>query len=90
MQWTFIAPAVEVLRPPVVCNPEIPLINQANVSEPVFPSVLIEHSPHNRTFVEVDEDDLPADLPIEPLYCYYPEYLYLGATLPMRLLRARG
>jgi hypothetical protein len=83
-QRTFIAPAVEVLRPPVVRNPEIPLINQANASEPVFPSVLIEHSPRSRTFVEVDEDDLPADLPVEPLYCYYPEYLYLGTTLPTR------
>ena len=81
---TFLAPAVEVLGAPIVRNPDIPLINQANEGEPHFPSLIDDRSPRFRTLVEVDEDDIHPGLPIEPLYCYYPEYLYIGATLPTR------
>ncbi len=34
--------------------------------------------------VEVDEDDLIPEISANPLYCHYPEYLYLATTLPTR------
>ena len=81
---TFLAPAVEVLPAPIARNPDIPLINQANEEEPHFPSLIDDRSPRFRTLVEVDEDDITPRSPVEPLFCYYPEYLYIGATLPTR------
>jgi len=87
-QHTFLTPAVAVLSPqtrrPIVRNPEIPLINQANTREPVFPSLLLDANPPTRTLVEVDEDDISSEPLTEPLYCHYPEYLFLSTTLPTR------
>ena len=86
-QRTFLAPAVQVQYPvpqrPIVRNPDIPLVNQANITKPVFPSIGDNVAPH-RVVVEVDSDDLPQYPRPEPLYCYYPEYFYLGLTLPTR------
>jgi hypothetical protein len=88
VQRTFLTPAVAILAPeprrPIIRNPDIPLINQANTTEPVFPSLAHESLDSQRTLVEVDEDDLPHALTVEPLYCFYPEYLYLGTSLPTR------
>ena len=78
-----------IASPLVILNPDIPRINQANSSEPVYPSVrgpqVSSPTPRQRSTSSEDEDFLDTQV---PAYCYYPETIYIGEGLPTRSPRA--
>ena len=68
-------------QPPVIPDPVVPRINQANQAEPIYPTVRGPPVPvparqHSTSSKEADflETHVPA-------YCYYPENIYLGNVL---------
>ena len=74
-------------QPPVIPDPVISCINQANQAKPIYPTVRGPPVPvparqHSMSSEEADflETHVPA-------YCYYPENIYLGDALPTRTPR---
>ena len=78
-----------VASPPVVLNLDIPRINQANSSKPIYPSIRgpLVSSPASRQQSTSSEDEDFIDTQV-PAYCYYPKTIYIGEALPTRSPRA--